>query len=253
MSTIRLHLRLIAPAAAIAFAFPIPGALGQDPAMPAVPGAPGAVGAPGSTVDPNTGAIIAPSPAATFVAGRMIGMRPSEKRPLSLQSHERNPYAKRSVEEEVNQEEGSNAEELRIREQLGKLRITGRSHGPNGLRVLLGDIILEEGAVLPQLIENQSENLKVTELGEDTVVLGWLDIETNELTGKTMQVAYDLSPSVTIALQGQVAPEGDDGSAPIARAMGVLRVGQDRKKQESGMASRETANPIPPEVFKAGQ
>lgn len=202
--------------------------------------------------DPAAAAMPAPSPAATFVAGRMINMRAGEKRPLSLKENERNPYARRSAEEEVNQEEGSNAEELRIREQLSKLSVTGRSHGPNGLRVLLGDIILEEGTVLPQLLEDQSENLRVVELSEDTVVLGWLDIETNELTGKSMQVAYDLSPSVSIALQGQIETgENEDGI--VMRRMGVLRVTEDRKKAESGMASRDSSNPIPPEVFKAGQ
>jgi hypothetical protein len=194
----------------------------------------------------------APSPAATFVSGRTINMRPGEKRPLSLKENERNPYAKRSANEELNQEDGDNAEELRIRDQLSKLSVTGRSHGPNGLRVLLGDIILEEGTILPQLLEDQSENLRVVELNEDTVVLGWLDIETNELTGKSMQVAYDLSPSVTIALQGQVET-GADGEGVVMRRMGVLRVGQDRKKSESGVAAREAANQIPPEVFKAGQ
>lgn len=202
--------------------------------------------------DPSAAAMPAPSPAATFVAGRMINMRAGEKRPLALKDNERNPYAKRSAEEEVNREEGSNAEELRIREQLSKLRVTGRSHGPNGLRVLLGDIILEEGAVLPQLLEDQSENLRVVELSEDTVVLGWLDIETKELTGKSMQVAYDLSPSVSIALQGQVET-GEDEEGIVMRRMGVLRVSQDRKKSESGMAARDSSNPIPPEVFKAGQ
>jgi hypothetical protein len=202
--------------------------------------------------DPSAAAMPAPSPAATFVAGRMINMRAGEKRPLALKDNERNPYAKRSAEEEVNQEEGSNAEELRIREQLSRLRVTGRSHGPNGLRVLLGDIILEEGAVLPQLLEDQSENLRVVELSEDTVVLGWLDIETKELTGKSMQVAYDLSPSVSIALQGQI-DTGEDEEGIVMRRMGVLRIGQERKKSESGMAARESSNPIPPEVFKAGQ
>lgn len=248
MSTFPKRLRPFALAAAALCLAPA-AATAQD--ANALPGA-AAPGTPGS-IDPATGlAIPMPSPAATFVPGRMIGMRPAEKRPLALQVNERNPYAKRSAEEEVNPEEGNNAEELRIREQLGKLRVTGRSHGPNGLRVLLGDIILEEGAILPHLIEDQSENLRVIELGEDTVVLGWLDIETNELTGKSMQVAYDLSPSVTIALQGQVAPEGDE-AGNVARAMGVLRIGQDRKKVEAGMAKREKGTEIPPEVFKAGQ
>ena len=75
----------------------------------------------------------APAPAATFVPGRMIGMRPGEKRPYALKADERNPYAKRSEQEEVSAEKNGNAEELRIREKLSRLRVTGRSQGGNGL------------------------------------------------------------------------------------------------------------------------
>lgn len=193
----------------------------------------------------------APAPAATFVPGRMIGMRPTEKRPLSLKESERNPYAKRNPHEEIATEAAGDAEELRIRERLSALRVAGRSQGPNGLRILLGDIILEEGRVLPQLLEEQSESLRVVELSEDTVVLAWIDPETGELTGKTMQVAYDLTPSVGYALHGQAGEADEEGV--VARRMGVLRVGEDRKRREAGMASRAPTNEIPPEVFKAGQ
>lgn len=217
---------------------------------PQVPGVP-SPGLPGAVAGMVPG-MPTPAPAATFVPGRMIGMRPTEKRPYSLKSDERNPYARRSEQEEVSAEENGNAEELRIREKLSRLRVTGRSQGRNGLRVLLGDIILEQGAILPPLLEDQSENLRVIELSDDTVVLGWLDIETNELTGKTMQVAYDLTPSIVYALHGQSSEESNADGVAI-RKMGVLRVGQDRKRSESSMASRQGSEEIPPEVFKAGQ
>jgi hypothetical protein len=193
----------------------------------------------------------APAPAVAFVPGQVIEMRPTEKRPLVMKENERNPYAKRNQQDEVAAEADSDAEELRIRERLASLRVSGRSQGPNGLRVLLGDIILEEGRVLPQLLEDQSESLKVVELGADTVVLGWVDTETGDLTGKTMQVAYDLTPSVSYALHGQSGEAGEEGV--VVRRMGVIRVGEDRKKHEPGMASRESTAGIPPEVFKAGQ
>src|SRR5690606_32505923 len=102
----------------------------------------------------------------------------------------------------------------------------------------------------PQLLEDQSEHLRVVELNENTVVLGWFDLETGKPTGKTMQVAYDLSPSVSYALQGQAPVEGGKGVA--MRRMGVLRPGQDhdnqarRGNQESGMAAREPSPEIPP-------
>jgi len=204
-------------------------------------------------IDPNTGLAVPPPPAANFVPGRMIGMRPDEKRPLNLKASERNPYAKRSVKEEETSENGVNEEEQQIRARLSSLSVSGRSQGPNGLRVLLGDIILEQGRILPQLLEEQSENLKVIEINEDALILGWLDIESNEPTGKTMQVAYDLTPMVTYALHGQEAPAAVEGGEVAERRMGVMRVGQDRKKLESRIAAGRKGPEIPREVFEAGQ
>lgn len=204
-------------------------------------------------IDPNTGLAVPPAPAANFVPGRMIGIRPDQKGPLVLKENERNPYAKRSAEEEATDENGVNQEEEQIRARLISLTVSGRSQGPNGLRVLLGDIILEQGRLLPQLLEEQSENLKVLEINENTVILGWLDIESNEPTGKTMQVAYDLTPVVTYALHGQEAPTNVEGGEVAERRMGVMRVGQDRKKLEARIAAGRKGPEIPREVFEAGQ
>lgn len=210
--------------------------------------------APGGPPTPMPGAGIAPvtpAPAVSFVPVRVIQMRPTEKRPLDLKEDERNPYAKRNPQSEVASAEEGDAEELRIRQRISMLRVSGSSMGPNGLRVLMGDIILEKGRVLPQLLEDQSEILQVLELTEDAAILGWIDRETNQVTGKTIQVSYDLAPSVSYALQGQAADERGEGS-PAPR-MGVIRVNEERKSREPGMAARASVNGIPPEVFKAGQ
>ncbi|MEM1441819.1 MAG: hypothetical protein AAGF67_05725 [Verrucomicrobiota bacterium] len=216
------------------------GALhGQAPAVPGQP-APGMPGA-------------APA-VSNFVPSRTIEMVPDQKRPLLLKSEERNPYARRSPDREDLNEQGENAEELEIRERLSTLSVSGQSHGKNGLRVLLGDIIIEKGAVLPKLLEDQTEDLKVMEVNEDSVVLGWLDIETGELTGKTMQMAYDLTPKVNYALHGQERIVGKDGNTQMAeRRMGVLYIGQERKKQKDAMAATDPAQKLPREVTEAGQ
>src|SRR6056297_1259759 len=191
--------------------------------QPANPAAGGIVGA---AADPTAAA------AANFSPTRMIDMRPGEKRPLILKNDERNPYANRSPEKEKVADEGENAEEIEIRKRLDALSVTGRSRGPNGLRLLLGDIILESGRILPELLEDQSESLKVIEVTEDSLVLGWLDVETLEPTGKTMQIPYDLTASVSYALHGQ--PNGEVEPGTVAkRRMGVMRIGQERKKQEA--------------------
>lgn len=181
-------------------------------------------------IDPATGLPATATPAANFVPGRMIGMRPEEKRPLTLKQNERNPYAKRGSQEESVGEETIDAEEQQIRARLSSLSVSGRSQGPNGLRILLGDIILEQGRVLPQLLEEQSESLKVLAIDENSVVLGWLDIETGESTGKKMQVTYDLTPMVSYALHGQESATVAEDGTSTGRRMGVLRPGRERDR-----------------------
>ncbi|MDF1825654.1 MAG: hypothetical protein P1U68_13495 [Verrucomicrobiales bacterium] len=195
------------------------------------------------------------TPAAlSYIPGRTIEMSPEQKRPLLLKEGERNPYARRSPEQENVNDEGENAEEMQIRQRLSSLSVSGKSQGSKGLRILLGDIILEQGRILPQLLLDQTQNLKVIEVSEDAVLLGWLDIETGELTGKTIPVTYDLSPSISYALHGQDRSRSEEGEGIVAeRQMGVLRIGQDRKKLERQMAASDPASHLPREVIEAGQ
>ncbi|MEM9016417.1 MAG: hypothetical protein AAGC68_05340 [Verrucomicrobiota bacterium] len=190
------------------------------------------------------------APALTYSPSRMIKLLPEHKRQLVLKDGERNPYAKRSPDQMDLNEDGENEEEIAIRSRLGDLRVTGQSRGNKGLRILLGDIILERDQVLPQLLEEQSANLKVIEVSEDSIILGWMDIETGALTGKTMQIGYDLSANVAYALHGQ-SGSGEEGLA--RRKMGILRIGEERKKEEAVMAEKDPAKRVPAEVYQAGQ
>jgi hypothetical protein len=183
----------------------------------------------------------------------MISIKPDAKRPLLLKEDERNPYADRSPEQESLTETGDNAEEMEIRSALSSLSVTGRSRGSKGLRILLGDIILEQGRKLPPLLPEQSEALQVVEVSEDSVILAWLDIETGKPTGKTMQMAYDLSPSVTYALHGQPQSMDDEEEGVAERRMGVMRIGQERKRLETRIAEKDPGRKLPPEVYQAGQ
>lgn len=203
----------------------------------------------------------APVSAAKLAPTRMIQMKPDEKRPLVMNSNERNPYAHRSVEK-IKPEEEDNKEELKLRERLSLLRVTGRSMSQNGLRVLLGDIILEKGKLLPQLLEDQTEVLRVEKIDSEMVVLEWLDTKTGQATGKTMQVLYDLRPSVGYVLQGQLASNQAENSAPV---MGVLRTASTQAPQAEQSGTVESSNPriptppptldpsIPKAVLRAGQ
>tara|TARA_R110000850_G_scaffold185992_6_gene311918 strand:+ start:431 stop:1147 length:717 start_codon:yes stop_codon:yes gene_type:complete len=199
-----------------------------------VPGQPAntAPGQPGAQV-PGT-----PLMPITFVPSIMIEMRPTEKRPLIVRASERNPYANRSQDQRDVNDNGENVEEVKIRQQLQALSVTGQSQGLNGLRLLLGDIIIERGEIMPQLLEDQSATLQVVEVTTDLIVLGWVDVESGELTGKSMPISYDLSPSVSYALHGQSNAESTDPGQPSERRMGVFRLDNKQLNRVSGMASR---------------
>ena len=156
------------------------------------------------------------------VGKRSIDMRPNEKRSLTLKSSERNPYAKRAIQEGEDDEAEQSTEELSIRKKLRALSVTGASRSANGLRLLMGDIQIERGIELPQLLKSQTQNLKVIDVAEKKIVLGWVDLETGQLTGKTMKIIYDLTPTVRYVLQGQVGNTEQGGIAKRPE-MGILR------------------------------
>lgn len=155
------------------------------------------------------------------IGKRNIEMRPTEKRFLTLKPSERNPYSKRVPQDGSTKDEEQNTEELAIRQILGSLSVTGSSRSYNGLRLLLGDILIERGKQLPQLISNQTQHLKVVDVSSDKIVLGWMDVESGELTGKTMQISYDVKPAVRYVLQGQTG-RGPNGVVTELE-MGVLK------------------------------
>ncbi|MEC5126767.1 hypothetical protein VSU19_08405 [Verrucomicrobiales bacterium BCK34] len=190
-------------------------------------------------LDENGMPVAAPS-VANYTPSRMIEMRPADKSPLITKANERNPYARRSAADEARANGEENQEEIQIRQKLSTLSVKGRSIGPNGPRILLGDIILEKGKELPPLLQQQVESLKVIDISDNSIILGWLDVESRELTGKTMQVTYDLTPRITYALHGQGPRTGDSNEEQPEQLFGtmILRNGTMQTASEvSGQAS----------------
>lgn len=182
-----------------------------------------------------------------------IEMRPADKRPLALKENERNPYEKRSAAEEDFDEADADSEEAKLREILTQLRVGGSSRGPNGLKILFGDMNLEEGMFVPQLLPNQNDLLKVTEVTEEAVTLSWVDAETGVMTGRTMQLTYDLTPTIAYGLPGQPTILDSSGNPSPSSTMGVMRLGQQRKKEAAQQRASNTLNDIPREALQAGQ
>ena len=230
----------------LTFVLVAPTAAQQPPVTPVAP-----VGAAVPGVAP------AIAPAAAYNPSRVIKMHPDEKRPLLLTERERNPYARRSPDASPINENGENEEEIQIRQSLTSLSVTGQVRGgSNGLRVLLGDIILEKGRILPQLLPEQSENLQVVEVTEENVVFAWLDIETGEPTGKTMQLPYDVSPQCPVCPQRPAArrrkrllrsPHGRHENRAGTPEAGI-EDGRERSREEApprGLQGRAVSTPPP--------
>src|SRR5688572_12525033 len=74
-------------------------------------------------------------------------LMPSDKTSEVVKAGDRNPFAKADGGTGPNQK--SLNEENLIRERLEKLRVVGVSPGNTGMRVMLGDIVLEAGQPVP--------------------------------------------------------------------------------------------------------
>lgn len=166
---------------------------------------------------------------------RMIEMRPTEKRPLVLKEEERNPYERRTVQEDEFNEKDATSEEVRLREIITSLPISGSSRDTNGnMRLLLGDIAIEQGKYLPPLVHPQTDQLKILEITPEYLTIAWIDPESNQPTGKTMQLQYDLSPTITYGLPGQLSGTGE---SEANQRLGVMNIGKLRKKLAAQLAA----------------
>lgn len=140
-------------------------------------------------------------------------LMPSNRQTVEVSGSERNPFAK--VEEpkpdKPTIEVDAKSEESRIEAVLTGLKIVGRTRGPNGWKVLLGDLILEAGKPLPPVIEGQTQILRVAAIYDSMVEIEWVNQDSRELT-KRIFIAVQLTPSVGSALGGRQAAAG--GKAP---------------------------------------
>lgn len=189
----------------------------------------------------------------TIARNRIISLMPEDKRALMLKGDERNPFARRNPDVDLITEESDQETEADlIRDILNALPVSGRSMGPNGLRVLAGGIVFERGKMVDQVIPNQTENLIVENVNEASIELAWIDMETGKLTGKRLNLTYDLSAKVRYVLKGQNALLAGDGSNPTPPQMGVLT-----RRVETPTADQIAADKLPNnisvEAFSEGQ
>ena len=152
------------------------------------------------------------------VIGTLPSQRQSQSRQLNANSHT-SPFSlaqqtakktKKSITNELSQED-------MIRNILSQLYVTGVVEGRNGKRILLSDMILEEGTLMPPLIPKQNEQLIVRAITNEFMDLEWIETYRNRKPRK-FRVPIDLNPRVRAALGGRregVAAEFDVIRAPV--------------------------------------
>lgn len=157
---------------------------------------------------------------AESVQGRDTDSRlilPEQIAPVELKENERNPFERRvelKTEEDI--EQGVElSEEDRVRRKFNSLQVMG---GTKGKRVLLADMILEEGRVLGPVLPDQTIELVVTEISANEVELTWLN-DLEKKRPRTIIIPYDLSPRIGVLLSGQTDLEGDDQPIITERIM----------------------------------
>tara|TARA_B100000902_G_C27070023_1_gene793531 strand:+ start:109 stop:723 length:615 start_codon:yes stop_codon:yes gene_type:complete len=133
-----------------------------------------------------------------------LGISPKEKKEQILASiltdEERNPFV--VSKNDVDIEDGTNSsysEETKIRTILESLVVNGISRGTNSYKVQLGSIILEEGKILPRLIRDQTDDLKVTEITSSKVQITWVGDEEADKP-RVMTIPIELEPKVGVVL-----------------------------------------------------
>jgi len=133
-----------------------------------------------------------------------LGISPKEKKEQILafiiSDEERNPFV--ISKNDVDIEDGTNSsysEETKIRTILESLVVNGISRGANSYKVQLGSIILEEGKILPRLIRDQTDDLKVTEITSSKVQITWVGDEEADKP-RVMTIPIELEPKVGVVL-----------------------------------------------------
>lgn len=121
-------------------------------------------------------------------------------RPIT--STENNPFLERESDapQVVVQTE---SEEMTIKRLIDDMTVHGglmnRSGGP---KVLLGDLILQKGSLVPQVLPDQTEQLVVTELDAEKIELAFLEPPEYKGQPRVIVIPMDMRPTVGQVLAG---------------------------------------------------
>ncbi len=136
---------------------------------------------------------------------------PEEKTPELVKPNEASPFGG-LIDEKA--KDTASGEETKVGDLLRSLPVVGKS---SRNCVLLGDIILRRGQLVPPVIANQTVQLKVNDITPDHIELVWVEKKPTGLNPRVLTIVTDVSPQVKQRLPGSMA--GAAGAAPVMTIM----------------------------------
>jgi len=149
--------------------------------------------------------------ASVLAAPSSIGLLPQEKTPETVAAGERNPFGARRIVAQAPVLKAS-GDEAQIRAVIARLPLSGLTSGYGVIKVLLGPYTLEEGKIMPPVIPNQMERVRVVSINSKAVELGFVDKDGSADTRK-MTLPIKLAPAVRIKIGfSPAAKEGESST-----------------------------------------
>ncbi len=172
---------------------------------------------------------------------------PEEKTPENVKPEEHNPFE--SETEALSRKSTGDTEENRVRDKLLKLPVVGTKRMADGrMRVLLGDIILETGRVVPPVLPDQMVELRVKNITSQYIELAWQEKRLTGLPPKLMTIPINIAPQVRYQMFGQTDAESKESKGPNAKMDMPLRdpSASPPGPPQSSPPSMLSAEPAPP-------
>lgn len=143
-----------------------------------------------------------------------VGLLPMHRHGTSVSPGTINPYGfPVQKKKETTSTQQQHTQEDQIREVISNLPVTGMIG--NGKKVLLGDLELEEGEYVANVLRGQTERLLVKEITREKILIEWVEDYRREKP-RTMEISIDMKARVEVLLKGQINnPQKQMGSAVL--------------------------------------
>jgi hypothetical protein len=160
---------------------------------------------------------------------RYLLILPEEKTPEVVKPNEPNPFNK--GETGSIKQEDTTSDENKVKDALMGLRASGVVYAEDGSvrAVMLGQLKLERGMVVPPVLPDQDVHLRVNSLSESTIELVWIEKKKNlALPPRPVILPIDLRPTVRYYLPSATAaappppPKAGQPVMPIGRQAAPL-------------------------------